>query len=174
MEHETKQSSQRGKHEWLRNISIMFNNAPSKHHRLTNKRHNVGNGLLLLALLANEDSQKPKHYKILPIFLIILQNLMVRTLLRKTLHSWIVEHEEIKVVFIGKPYPYWLVFMVLERIVHDIRGKKTIIILTQLWTTIANVLVRHATGTIVVRISWEYPVTFWWNLRPTLKVETHK
>ena len=123
MEHETKQSSQRGKHEWLRNISIMFNNAPSKHHRLTNIRHNVRNGLLLLALLANEDSQKPKHYKILSIFLIILQNLVVRTLLRKTLHSWVVEHEEIKVVFIGKPYPYWLVFIVLERIVHDIRGK---------------------------------------------------
>lgn len=66
------------------NISIMFINAPSKHHRLTNKRHNVRNGLLLLALLANEDSQ---NYKILPIFLIILQNLMIRTLLRKTLHS---------------------------------------------------------------------------------------
>lgn len=63
------------------NISIMFNNAPGKHHRLTNKRHNVRNGLLLLALLANEDSQ---NYKILPIFLIILQNLMIRTLLKDT------------------------------------------------------------------------------------------
>lgn len=55
MDHETKQSSQRGKHEWLRNISIMFNNSASKHHRLTNKRHNVGNGSVFRRKMTGEE-----------------------------------------------------------------------------------------------------------------------
>lgn len=44
-------------------------------------------------------------------------------MLLKMPHTYVIEHEGIEEVFNWKYYHYWLVFIMLEGVIHDIRGE---------------------------------------------------
>lgn len=65
----------------------MWDNAPNKHHRLTNKRPSATDEFSLLDLLPSENPQIPKHCMLLPMLLVNTPELNRTILLLRVPHA---------------------------------------------------------------------------------------
>lgn len=129
------------------------------------------NRLLLLELLDGEAPKNPKHFTLLPMFFIISQNLMGRSLLLKTPHTWVTEHGEIKLLLACKLHLFRLACVVLEVLRSLLEEKRNY----HLFRCGSYELQKHpdwqdvSTVAIVGQMLWEQPTTFWLHMSCSLR-----
>lgn len=130
-------------------------------------------GLLLLEFFCQWGHMDPKTLQAIAITLGYPLELDSKILLLKILHSWVIEHREIKLILTWKLHPFWLAFMVLEGAMNAIKGEK------QLSYPTVNPMSyskeqpgKMFIGSIVVHILWGSNI-FWLYLRSIPHNGTH-